>query len=79
MVEEIPDLIKLGQISPKNTQTTKEGVPGEKGMLRRGFLLNLSSPEPSGFVHVSKRSEFALDLAVPEAQLLVNGLTEAQA
>ena len=48
-------------------------------MLRWGFLLNLSSPEPSGSVHVSEGFEFALDLAVPEAQLLVNGLTEAQA
>jgi hypothetical protein len=51
-VEEIPDLIEempvtqllleLGQISPKNTQTATVGVAGEKGMLRRGFLLQRS-------------------------------------
>ena len=39
---------------------------------------SLCSPEPSGLVDVSEGSEFAPDLAVPEAQLLVNGLTEAQ-
>jgi hypothetical protein len=62
-------------------------------MLRRGFLLNLPlpelaqtvpvgssfSPEPSGLVDVSEGSESALVLAIPEAQLLVNGLTETQA
>ena len=34
--------------------------------------------EPSGLVDASKGSEFAPNLAVPKAQLLVNGLTEAQ-
>jgi hypothetical protein len=37
------------------------------------------SPELSGLVDFSKGSESAPDLAVPEAQLLVNGLIEAQA
>jgi hypothetical protein len=112
-VEEIPDLIEempvtqllleLGQISPKNTQTATVGVVGEKGMLRRGFLLqhsvqeaasvNLPSPElaqtvpvgtsfspkSSSLVVFSEGSVPAPNLAVPEAQLLVHGLTEAQA
>jgi hypothetical protein len=69
------------------------GVAGEKGELRRGFLLNLLSSElaqtvsvgssfsskPSGLVNASEGSESALVLAVLEAQLLVNGLTESQA
>jgi hypothetical protein len=37
------------------------------------------SPDPSSLVDVSEGSESALVLAVPEAQLLVNGLTETQA
>jgi hypothetical protein len=44
-------------------------------------LTQTPSPEPSGFVDFSEGSESisASDLPVPEAQLLVNGLTEAQA
>jgi hypothetical protein len=40
-----------------------------------------SLPEPSGFIDFSEGSESvsASNLPVPEAQLLVNGLTEAQA
>jgi hypothetical protein len=45
------------------------------------MLTQTPSPEPSGFVDFSEGSESisASDLPVPEAQLLVNGLTEAQA
>jgi hypothetical protein len=38
-----------------------------------------SSPEPSDLVDFSEGLESAPDLAVPKAQLLVNGLTKAQA
>jgi hypothetical protein len=93
VVEEAPDLIDLGQISPKNTQTATVGVAGEKGMLQHGFLLNLPSselaqivsmgssfsPKPYGLVDASERSKSTLVLAVPKAQLLVNGLSESQA
>ena len=95
----VDDLIELGQTSQftqtssEFTQTAMVGVAEEKGMLRRGFLLNLPSPElaqtvpvgssfrpkPSGPSNVSERSKLALVLVVPKAQLLVNGLTEAQA
>jgi hypothetical protein len=86
MVEEAQDPIDLGQISPENTQTQGSGGGC------RGSLRNLPSPElaqtdpvgssfssePSGLVDVSEGSESALVLAVPEAQFLVNGLTETQ-
>jgi hypothetical protein len=86
MVEEAPDPIDLGQISPENTQTQGSGG-GCRGSLRNPPSPELAqidpvgssfSPEPFGLVDVSEGSESALVLAVPEAQLLVNGLTETQ-
>jgi hypothetical protein len=76
-------LVSMGstQIVPETILTSTEAA-----------LVNLSSPElaqtvsvgssislePSGLVDFSEGSKFAPNLAVPEAQLLVNGLTKAQ-
>ena len=60
----VQEATSVNLLSPKIAQTVPVGTS--------------FSPESFGLVVFNKRSVLALDLAVPKAQLLVHGLTEAQ-
>ena len=70
------------QIVPETILTSTKATlvnPSSPELAQTVLVGSSISPEPSGLVDFSKGSESAPILAVLEAQLLVNGLTEAQA
>jgi hypothetical protein len=73
--------LEVAQSSPEmiDVDSILTGSPETILTSTKAATRSSSSPEPSDLVDFSEGLESAPNLAVPEAQLLVNGLTEAQA